>query len=258
MGARSGTPNNLVVILPTYNERQTLAGFVASVLAQASRLPEWRVQLLVADSSSPDGTADLVRCLAARDDRIKLLEVPRGLGRALKGAYAYAAGTLQAGLIVQIDADGQSSAEVIPLLVQGIADGYDLVIGSRFVRGGHNGLRFHRRVFSIGSSAIFRLLVGDTVVREVTNMTRAFRPALLQDIDLGGIPWDHDTFVFLPAFLHEAQRRGARCKEVPLVFNDRAQGCSKNRVLRYALSLTWYCMSARLARWRSRRAARPS
>src|SRR4029077_14758823 len=127
----------------------------------------------------------------------------------------------------------QVQVDVLPRLISGIDEGYDLVIGSRFVAGGRNELPLHRRVFSMGSSLLFRLLVGPSSIKEVTNMARAFTPEVFRGMDLDRLPWDEPTFIMLPAFLHEALAQGIRYKEVPLVFKDRAEGHSKNRVPAY-------------------------
>jgi dolichol-phosphate mannosyltransferase len=238
-----------VVLLPTYNEAGVLGPVIDEVRGYAGALPDHALHVLIVDGGSTDGTAELARARAAADAHVHLLETKRGLGLALVQGYRYAMDELRPDVIAQIDADGQSSPEVLVKLVEGVDQGCDLVIGSRFVPGGRNELPFYRRLFSSGSSLVFRLLVGPRSVREVTNMARAFTPDLLAKLDLDALPWEAQSFIFLPAFLHEAIRAGARCREVPLVFKSRAGGYSKNRVLLYTWNMLAYCLSVRLHGW---------
>ncbi len=239
----------VVVLLPTYNEREVLERFVGQVLGQQCELDGHDLQVLIVDSHSPDGTAALARQLAERDSRISVLEVPqRGLGMALYEGYRHSLAELQPDVLAQIDADGQAGVEVLPRLLRAIDGGCDLALGSRFVEGGRNELPLHRRLFSIGSSMVFRALSGQRAAREVTNMARAFTPALYQRMATDRLPWKERSFIVLPAFLDEALKAGASCREVPLVFKDRAQGYSKNQVLGYIYDMLAYCLDARLRR----------
>ena len=101
----------------------------------------------------------------------------------------------------------------------------------------------------MGSSLVFRILVGPFGIREVTNSARAFTPELFKRINFDRLPWREQTFIVQPAFLNEAILAGAKYKEVPLVFKNRAEGYSKNKVVNYTYDVITYAIDARLHKW---------
>ncbi|RJQ24523.1 glycosyltransferase, partial [Candidatus Parcubacteria bacterium] len=151
--------------------------------------------------------------------------------------------------LVQLDADGQVSADVLPKLLNTLEDGYDLALGSRFVAGGANKLSALRRLFSMGASVICRVLMGPWNIGEFTNSARAFTPELFNKINFNRMPWKEKTFIVQPAFLNEAILAGAKYKEVPLVFKNREEGYSKNKVFNYTYDVIIYALDARLHKW---------
>lgn len=239
----------VVVLLPTYNEKANIEKTIKAVLAQEKDLPGYKIELLVADSSSPDGTGELVKKLAAANSKIHFLNVGRGLGVALIEGHRYSIEHLKPDILAQLDADGQVEADVLVRMVKAIEEGYDFVQGSRFVQGGKNELALSRKLFSLGSSWVCRFIMGPWSIKEFTNSARAFTPALFKKIDLDVIPWKEQTFIIQPAFLNGAVIAGARCKEVPLVFKSRAEGYSKNRAAHYTYDMVTYAIDARLRKW---------
>ena len=239
----------VVVVLPTYNEKNVLEKTVSKVLEQEKNLPGFRVEVLIVDSGSPDGTGEIAKRLSKSNPRVHFLEVERGLGVGIIRGHQYSLEHLNPDVLAQLDADGQVEADVLVRLVEAIKEGYDLALGSRFVKGGENQLSFTRRVFSMGSSLVFRILVGPFGIREVTNSARAFTPELFKRINFDRLPWREQTFIVQPAFLHEAILAGATYKEVPLVFKNRAEGYSKNKVVNYTYDVITYAIDARLHKW---------
>lgn len=237
------------IVLPTYNERENLTRSIACVLAEEKNAPGWQFEIVVVDSCSPDGTMELAEVLAAQDERIHTLSVDRGLGRALIEGHRYAIRNLKPDALAQIDADGQVTCDVLPRLLQAVDEGYELAIGSRFVRGGKNELPFIRRVLTWGACTICRYVMGPADIREFTNSARAFAPTLFERMDFSRLPWREGTYVILPAFLNEAVLAGARYKEVPLVFRNRDDGFSKNKVIGYVCDIIAYTIDARLHKW---------
>ncbi len=239
----------VVVVLPTFNEKNNIEKFAKEVLAQERNMPGWRVELLIVDSHSPDGTGDVAKLLAKQNPKIHVLEVGRGLGVALIEGHKYSIEHYSPDILAQLDADGQVEVEVLPKLVNAIESGYNLALGSRFVKGGKNKLSFSRRLFSAGSSWICRIIMGPWNIKEFTNSARAFTPALFKKINLDRLPWKEQTFIIQPAFLNEAIAAGAKYKEVPLVFKNRAEGYSKNKTLNYTYDVFTYAIDARLHKW---------
>ncbi len=233
------------VVLPTYNEKANIASTVAKVLSQQNNLPGWQIQIVIADDiRSSDGTEEVVKKLTARN--IHYIKVNPGLGVGLIEGHKYALLHIHPDILAQLDADGQVGAEVLVKLVKTIEEGYSLAIGSRFVTGGKNELSFTRRLFTQGASLFFRLMVGPYDIKEVTNSARAFTPALFKKINLDRLPWKETTFIVQPAFLHEAVLAGAKYKEVPLIFKNRLEGYSKNKVFNYTYDVITYCLDIKL------------
>ncbi len=210
------------VVLPTYDEAENLAAIAAAILAA---LPD--ATLLVVDDNSPDGTGALAERLAAEDPRVRVRHRPRkeGLGRAYADAFPtpLAAG---AEVVVQMDADFSHDPALLPSLVGPIArDEADLVIGSRYVRGG--GVRdwsLGRRIVSRGGSLFARLVLG-LRPHDLTGGFKAWRGSTLGAIPLDGI--HAGGYVFQIEMTYRASRGGARIVEVPIVFTDRKIGRSK-------------------------------
>lgn len=239
----------VVVVLPTYNEKDNIEKFSEAVLDQEKNLPGYQLEVLIADSHSPDGTGEIAKKLAADNPRIHYVGVGMGLGVGLIEGHKYALEHLKPDIMAQLDADGQVEVDVLVRLVRVIEEGYNLALGSRFVRGGKNKLSLTRRLFSAGSSWVSRILIGPFDIKEVTNSARAFTPELFKKINLSRLPWREKTFIVQPAFLNEAILAGAKYKEVPLVFKNRAEGYSKNKVVNYTYDVITYAIDARLRKW---------
>ncbi|MBI2593167.1 GtrA family protein [Candidatus Daviesbacteria bacterium] len=239
----------VVVILPTFNEKANIRKFAEEVLAQEKNLPGWRIEVLIVDSRSPDGTGEIAQNLTKENPRIHFLNVGRGLGVALIEGHTYSLNHLKPDVLAQLDADGQVEVDIVPRLVKVIEEGYDLAIGSRFVPGGKNKLSLSRKIFSAGSSFVCRFIMGPWDIKEFGNSARAFTPKLFNKINLERLPWREKTFIIQPAFLNEAILAGANYKEIPLVFKNRAEGYSKNKVINYTYDVFTYAIDARLHKW---------
>lgn len=221
------------VVLPTYNEAENLRGIAAAILEQ---LPG--ATLLVVDDASPDGTGDLADALAAADPRVRVLHrsSKQGLGRAYIDGFrvALAGG---ADRIVQMDADWSHDPACLPALLDPLQRGADLVIGSRYVRGGGvTDWGLARRVVSRGGSTFARLVLG-LPVHDLTGGFKAWRRETLE-----AIPWDGvhaGGYVFQIEMTYLARRVGARVVEIPIVFRDRRVGVSKmsRRIVLEALAV---------------------
>ncbi|MFV2063229.1 MAG: polyprenol monophosphomannose synthase [Chloroflexota bacterium] len=227
------------VVLPTYDEAQNLPGIAGAIL---TALPGAR--LLVVDDSSPDGTGELADQLAVEDDHIQVMHRAdkEGLGKAYVAGFEVA---LQGGAarIVQMDADWSHSPDYLPALMAALDDGADLVIGSRYARGG--GVRdwgLMRRVVSRGGS-IFARIVLRLKPNDLTGGFKAWRRIALEAIDLSRV--HSGGYVFQIETTYLASRAGARVAEVPIVFRDREVGMSKMskgiivEALQVVLQLRW-------------------
>lgn len=237
------------IVLPTFNEVGSLEKFIPEVFSQEKNIPGWKIEIIISDSHSIDGTVDVAKMFVEKNKNIHLISVGPGLGVGLVEGHRYALKNIKPDILAQLDADGQVDANVIPKLVRAIEDGYTLALGSRFVKGGKNELSFSRRLFTAGSSLVCRVLMGPISVREFTNSARAFTPELFNKINWQRMPWREKTFITQPAFLNEAILAGAKYKEVPLIFRNRAEGYSKNKTVNYTYDVVTYAIDARLNQW---------
>ncbi len=235
----------LSIVLPTYNEKDNLENSVNEILAEEKNNPNWIFEIIIADSHSSDGTAEIAKKLVSHNSKIHYIDVERGIGVGIIKGQLYALDKLHPDLMAQMDADGQVESNVIRLMIRYYEAGYDLIIGSRMIKGGKNNLSLSRKVFTFGASIFCKIVMGPWNIGEFTNSARAFTPSLFKKIDLNRLPWKERTFIIQPAFLHEAVISGAKYAEVPLVFKDRNEGYSKNKVANYIYDIIAYSIDAR-------------
>ncbi len=210
----------IVVCIPTFNERENLPLIVSRLLAANPS-----VHVLVIDDASPDGTGDLAETMASADARISVLHRTEkaGLGAAYRAGFARAISE-GATLIVEMDADGSHQPEQLPAMLAAI-DSADLVIGSRWVRGGSvRNWPLHRELLSRGGNAYARLLLR-IHVRDITAGYRVFRVSALRAIDYEGVT--SQGYVFQVDMAYRVLRAGLRISEVPIEFVERELGASK-------------------------------
>lgn len=238
------------VVLPTYNEKANITSTIEKVLAQQKNLSDWEIHIIIADDiRTSDGTEKIVMGLTKKNPKIHLVKVDPGLGVGLIQGHQYAIEYIHPNILAQLDADGQVEPDVLVRMIQAIEEGFDFVIGSRLIKGGKNKLTLARRIFTLGSSLFCRVLMGPSNIKEFTNSARAFTPEIFKRINLNRLPWREKTFIIQPAFLNEMVLAGAKYKEVPLVFKNRLEGYSKNKVFNYTYDVITYCIDARLHKW---------
>jgi dolichol-phosphate mannosyltransferase len=210
----------IVVIIPTYNERENLERIVARL---RSAVPEAHV--LVADDNSPDGTGSIADTLAAADDHLHVMHRAgkEGLGAAYLAGFQWA---LDEGydVVVEMDADGSHQPEQLPRLLDALRDA-DLVLGSRYVSGGSvvNWPR-SREVLSRGGNIYTRVMLG-VPLKDATGGYRAFRAETLRKLDLTGV--ESKGYCFQVDLARRTVQSGLRVREVPIEFVERELGVSK-------------------------------
>ncbi len=215
-----GRLGRVVVVIPTYNEADNL-GWVVGRLRKA--VPE--VDVLVVDDASPDGTGTVADRLAADDPQVTVVHrtAKAGLGAAYLHGFEVALGRGY-DVIGEMDADGSHQPEQLPSLLEALHDA-DLVIGSRWVRGGSVvNWPWRRRVLSVGGNLYARALLG-IPVRDVTAGFRLFRRATLLAIDLATVR--STGYCFQADLAWRTNRAGLRIAEVPIEFVERVRGESK-------------------------------
>jgi dolichol-phosphate mannosyltransferase len=238
----------VLVVIPTYNERDNLEPIVRRVRTAAPA-----ADVLVVDDASPDGTGELADRLAAADGHVQALHRigKEGLGAAYIAGFRWA---LDHGydVVVEMDADGSHQPEELHRLLDAL-HGADLVIGARWVRGGRvvNWPR-SREVLSRGSNFYARVVLG-IPLRDATAGYRAFRATTLEKIGLDDV---HSRgYCFQVDLALRALRQGLRVVEVPITFVERTHGASKmNRavVAEAMWRVTLWGAGRRLSRLRGR------
>jgi dolichol-phosphate mannosyltransferase len=231
-----------VVCLPTYNERENLEPMLRA-------LADKDVRVLVIDDNSPDGTGEIADRLAAELGHVDVLHRERkeGLGPAYLAGFRRALAD-GAELVLEMDCDFSHSPDDVPRLVAAARDA-DLVLGSRYVRGGSIGnWGAVRRFVSAGGSLYARLLLGSGV-RDLTGGFKCYRRGVLEAIDLDAI--ESRGYAFQIETTYRAARAGFRVVEIPIHFVDREEGGSKMSRAIVAEAI-WKVPALRLAAFRGR------
>jgi len=213
----------VLVIIPTYNERESLPVQLAGVRKAAPT-----VDVLIVDDNSPDGTGELADEIAGSDHRVYVLHRTEkgGLGAAYIAGFEWG---LERGydFLCEMDADGSHRAEDFPKLLRRAAmdDEPALVIGSRWVPGGKvENWPKHREVLSKGGNTYVRMAMG-MPVKDATAGFRVFRAQTLRDIDLEGV--ESRGYCFQVDMTDRVLKTGGKVAEVPITFVEREQGESK-------------------------------
>ena len=210
----------VAVLIPTYNERDTLPLTVSGVRRV---VPD--ADVVVLDDSSPDGTGDVADRLAADDDRVHVIHraEKEGLGAAYLAGFRWA---LDAGYdaVVEMDADGSHAPEHLPALLAAAAEA-DAVIGSRWVPGGKVvNWPLHRRALSVGGNLYVKALLG-MPVNDATAGFRVYRADALRTMGLDDVA--SQGYCFQTDLTWRAVRSGLTVVEVPITFVERTLGDSK-------------------------------
>ena len=213
------SPDQVTVVIPTYNEYENLAEIAAAVTDHGYRL-------VIVDDGSPDGTGEIADTLTDSDPMISVIHRPHKQG--LGPAYAQAFSTLVEGgpqVIIEMDADFSHDPSDLPHLVEAIDDGADLAIGSRYVPGGSTpDWPLVRQLISKGGNLYARVMLG-IPIRDATAGFRAFRSEAL-----AGLPYETaeaSGYGFQVEMAWRATQQNLKIVEIPIAFRDRTRGASK-------------------------------
>ena len=212
----------VVVMIPTYNERENIEDLITEILALDVDMD---LSVVVADDNSPDGTGEIVRKMAEADSRIHALIRKKRRGRGAGGIDGFKeALKLSPDYIVEMDGDFSHQPKHIPVLLKACED-YDLVIGSRFVKGGKDEDRnLVRRIITFFVRGFIRRKF-HLPVRDVSSGFRCFRREVLEAIDLDDLISVNPSIVL--EILYKAHLLDFTIKEVPIEFIDRTRGKTK-------------------------------
>jgi dolichol-phosphate mannosyltransferase len=224
-----------LVIVPTYNERENIARLIDSVLSQDPRL-----DILVVDDGSPDGTAEIVEGIIAVNPRVNILRRARkmGLGTAYVAGFRWALERTYA-YVFEMDADFSHDPQHLPEFLRAIQSA-DLVLGSRYREGKVTVVNWPiaRLILSYFANVYARRVTGLNVW-DATGGFKCFRREVLEAIDLNKVR--SNGYAFQIEMSYRASKRGFRIVEIPIVFVDRTEGQSKmsKTIVREAVWMVW-------------------
>lgn len=218
----------IVIIIPTFNEADVIAETVHGIFRHLACLSGFNVHVLVFDSHSPDGTAWRVKELQSQYPHLHLAgEAEKtGLGGAYIKAMPYAMDVLKADIVIEYDADGSHQPQFIEPMLTLLSQGYDVVMGSRYVPGGgiQDDWPWHRKALSVMGNGIARLFLTNQY-KDFTSGFRITRATYLKKIDLAQLLSKQYAYkIHLLWALHQC---GAKIVEHPILFLDRKKGYSK-------------------------------
>ncbi|MBR2524879.1 polyprenol monophosphomannose synthase [bacterium] len=219
---------NVTIVLPTYNEAENIEDFLNAVYEVINEINDFNINTLIVDDNSPDGTSAIVKKLQQSNDKIYLLENnTRGLGNAYKAGFKYAIEHLNPNVLVEMDSDFSHSPEKLKELLPPINEGYDFVIGSRYIKGGSipKDWALIRKLNSKYGNIFARFIAGLMQVKDCTSGFRAIKVDILKKIDLDKL--DVYGYAFQMNILYECVNAGAKTYEIPINFIDRVKGKSK-------------------------------
>lgn len=211
-------------VLPTYNERKNIETLIEGI-EDVSRRNKIKPDVIVIDDNSPDGTADVVRKLSKKYHNIRLLVRERKLGIASAHVLGYKKARNK--IVISMDTDLSHNPREIPNFISKINEGYDVVVGSRHIKGSYyekNTVHTKIKYFLSRFGNILTTAISHVAIHDFTNGYRAFKKEVSDSIDI-----ESTGNSFLMEFIVKAQRRGYKITEIPVTFFDRKFGKSKIR-----------------------------
>jgi len=233
-----------IVVIPTYDEKDNVRPMANAILSQPSQSSQSpqpsSLEVLFVDDNSPDGTGTIIDEMSKCESRVHCLHRTKkeGLGRAYVAGFQKAL-ELGADLVIQMDCDFSHDPKDLPRLVeamstptqikqsnnQTIKQSPDLVIGSRYVKGGSTpGWPFKRRLISRAGGIFIRLVTG-MPLHDPTGGFKCWKASTLRALDLETV--ESAGYSFQLEMNHRTWKRGLQIKEIPISFHDREQGYSK-------------------------------
>lgn len=231
----------VTVIIPTYNEKDNIVKLIDEIERVFQSIHNHQMSILVVDDNSPDGTGELVKKAQQKYKNLHLISgTKEGLGRAYLRGMKYASEKLGAEVMFEHDADFQHDPKLIPVFLKKIDQGFDLVIGSRYTKGGSipGNWGFHRKVYSVLGNLIVQVMLFNFGQKDWTTGYRAIRTPLYKQIR--GELEEFKGYTFQVSFLHKAYLKNAKIIEVPIKFIDRVHGESKIGSGEYIFNLLKY------------------
>src|SRR3990167_1840698 len=220
----------IVIVIPTYNERKTTERMITALAVELPKVKNHQMEVLYVDDTSPDKTYEVVRSYAKKYSWLHLLlnKEKKGLGVAYAKGFRYAMEKLNADYVMEFDGDFQHRPDEIKRLVDKIDEGYEYIIGSRYIPGGSIPAEwdFKRKFLSVVGNWVARI---GLLLPKVHDLTTGFKltkvKGVLDKIDLDRLY--SNTFAYKIQIAGQAIQGGAKWVEVPITFMARKEGESK-------------------------------
>lgn len=238
----------IVLITPTYNEADNIEKLVVKVNQVFGQIKTHDLSILVVDDSSPDGTGKIVEGLVKKYRNLYLLTNPNkvGLGAAYLAGMEKAFEEMGADAVFEFDADLSHDPEKIPAMIEKLEEGYDVVLGSRYIPGGGipGNWGVLRKFLSVAGNLTAMVLMTNFKIRDWTGGFRLLRRWVYEKFK----PQvrEYRNYTFQISTLYWALRNGAKVAEVPFHFVDRTAGKSKMPKMEYIVRTLLFIISARL------------
>jgi len=213
------------IVLPTYNERENILNLIEHIESVIKR-NSLKAELVVVDDNSPDGTADAVKKVNKKFGNIRVLIRKQKLG--IGSAHMFGYKKSRGDIVIAMDTDLSHDPESIPAMLKKMDEGYDVVVGSRHIKGSY----YEKKKFETKKKYLISkfgnvliTLISRVPIHDFTNGYRAIRKKVID-----GIETESTSNSFLMEFLIKAYRKGFKITEIPVSFIDRRLGKSKTRV----------------------------
>jgi dolichol-phosphate mannosyltransferase len=246
-------PRKALIVIPTYNERENIQEMVPMIFDV--KAPGWALEVLVVDSNSPDGTGQILEEMKARFPGLRVFHQAKklGLGKAYLDGFKYMEESLGGAYdaVITMDADFSHHPRYLPPLLAKLDDA-DLVVGSRYIRGGRlENWPWDRKVLSRFANFYAKTLTG-VPVHDLTAGFHCFRRETLRKVlKLQDLFIDAEGYAFLIELKFLTTYLGYRVGEIPIIFADRTKGQSKisERVILESSLIPWKCLGNRIGLW---------
>ncbi|PIS09413.1 glycosyltransferase family 2 protein [Candidatus Beckwithbacteria bacterium CG10_big_fil_rev_8_21_14_0_10_34_10] len=220
----------VVIIIPTYNERENIKNTLKALEEVFPQVEEkYEMHILVVDDSSPDGTGEIVKELMKTKNFVHLFvnKEKAGLGAAYIKGMKYAIEKLQADLVFEFDADGSHQPKYIPGMLKEVTKGADVVVGSRYVPGGSmpKDWGFDRKLISFFGNLMCQSVLFTWQYKDMTSGYRVSKTSFLKRIDLDALL--SKQFAYKIHLYYAFHKLKAKIVEFPIAFVDRAKGKTK-------------------------------
>lgn len=219
----------LTILVPVYNERENIPHLVSRLKTALESIP-YKTEVLLIDDGSRDGSSETLDEVAKKEGFVRVIhhEKNRGFGAAIITGYANARGKY----ISTMDADLTHDPDQFLPMIKKIEGGHDIVVGSRYVKGGGmKGVAAHRKLISDIGRLVIRSMFG-LPISDVTNGFRTVRKDAVNSLNL-----KETSFNVLPEMIVKAQKKGYKIGEEPMTLTSRKYGVSKMKFLDYYLEI---------------------